>query len=54
MRVQASDASGSPTSLDIAELMRDMPGPGAPAGERAAWIARKHELLARIDEAKRR
>lgn len=44
----------SPTSREIAELMRDMPGPGAPAGVRAAWCARKHELLAGIEEAKRR
>jgi len=38
---------------EIADLMQSMPGPGAPTGERAAWSARKHELLARIEEAKR-
>lgn len=42
------------TTREIADLMQSMPGPGAPAGERAAWIARKHELLARIEEAKSR
>lgn len=46
-------AADRSTTREIADLMRDMPGPGAPAGERAAWIARKHELLARIEEAKR-
>lgn len=47
-------SSLSATSQGIAELMADMPGPGAPAGEKAAWLARKHELLARCEEAKRR
>ncbi len=41
------------TAQEIADLMQSMPGPGAPAGERAAWSARKHELLTRIEVAKR-
>jgi len=41
------------TAQEIADLMQSMPGPGAPAGERAAWIVLKCELLARIEVAKR-
>ena len=41
------------TAREIADLMQSMPGPGAPSGERAAWIALKRELLARIEVAKR-
>lgn len=50
---ERSEDIATPTAADIADLMQSMPGPGAPVGERAAWIARKHELLARIEEAKR-
>jgi len=46
-------ATESVTTREITDLMQAMPGPGAPTGERAAWSARKHELLARIEEAKR-
>lgn len=42
-----------PKAADIAELMADMPKPGTPAVERAAWLSRKRAMLFAITAAKR-
>jgi hypothetical protein len=40
-------------TLDVADLLRSMPGMGASASERAAWLHRKELLLAAIEDASR-
>jgi hypothetical protein len=38
-----------PTAAEIADLMRTMPEASTPPAERAAWLDRKHELLAAVE-----
>lgn len=40
-----------PAAMDISELLRAMPRPGALAEQRDAWIARKLALITAIEEA---
>lgn len=42
-----------PTSADVTELLRCRPQAGAPAGDVAAWVARKVALLKAIEETAR-
>jgi hypothetical protein len=40
-------------TLDVADLLRSMPGPGSSESERAAWVLRKELLLAEIEAVSR-
>lgn len=43
------DTTVSPTSADVANLLRCRPQPGAPADEVERWVEWKHRLLRAIE-----